>query len=50
MISVLTKSKVEYELPPLVTLQSHILAEEQRNNGSTGTLSWIISALSISAS
>ena len=49
MNSVTSLSKVGYKLPPLITLQSHILAEEQRNTGSTGTLSWIISALSISA-
>lgn len=33
----------------LVTLQSHILAEESRHPGATGTFSWILSALSISA-
>ena len=33
MNSVVPLSKVEYELPPLITLQSHILAEEQRNTG-----------------
>jgi len=33
----------------LVTLQSHILAEEQKHPGATGTLSWILSALSLSA-
>ncbi len=33
----------------LVTLQSHILAEEARYPGATGTFSWILSALSISA-
>lgn len=33
----------------LVTLQSHILAEEARHPGATGTFSWILSALSISA-
>lgn len=32
-----------------ITLQSHVLAEERRHPGATGTLSWIISALSISA-
>lgn len=33
----------------LVTLQSHILAQQAKNPQSTGTLSWILSALSISA-
>ncbi len=34
---------------PIVTLQSHLLAEQARIPGSTGTLSWILSAMSISA-
>ena len=33
----------------IVTLQSHILAQQTKNPQSTGTLSWILSALSISA-
>lgn len=33
----------------VVTLQSHILAEEARHPGATGTLSWILSALSLAA-
>lgn len=33
----------------IITLQAHILREENRNPGATGTLSWILSALSISA-
>lgn len=33
----------------LVTLQSHILAEEAKYPGASGTFSWILSALSISA-
>jgi len=33
----------------VVTLQSHILASEARQQNATGTLSWILSALSISA-
>ncbi len=33
----------------IVTLQSHILAQQAKNPHSTGTLSWILSALSISA-
>ncbi|HSG65467.1 MAG TPA: class 1 fructose-bisphosphatase [Gammaproteobacteria bacterium] len=33
----------------IVTLQSHILAQQARKPGATGTLSWILSALSISA-
>jgi fructose-1,6-bisphosphatase I len=33
----------------IVTLQSHILAQQDKNPQSTGTLSWILSALSISA-
>ncbi len=33
----------------LTTLQSHILAGEHRHPGSTGTFSWILSALSLSA-
>jgi fructose-1,6-bisphosphatase I len=33
----------------IVTLQSHILAQQARNPGATGTLSWILSALSICA-
>lgn len=36
-------------VPEITTLQAHILAEEKRNPGATGTLSWILSALSISA-
>ncbi len=32
-----------------ITLQSHILATEARQENATGTLSWILSALSISA-
>jgi len=32
----------------LSTLQSHILAEEQKHPGSTGSLSWILSAISLS--
>ncbi len=31
----------------IVSLQSHILAEEARHEGSTGTLSWILSAMSL---
>jgi fructose-1,6-bisphosphatase I len=33
----------------LTTLQSHILAEEARHPGATGTFSWILSAMSLSA-
>lgn len=33
---------------PIVTLQAHILAEEARHAGASGTLSWILSALSLS--
>jgi fructose-1,6-bisphosphatase I len=33
----------------IITLQSHILAQQAKNPQSTGTLSWILSALSISA-
>ena len=33
----------------IMTLQSHILAEQSHHPGATGTLSWILSALSISA-
>jgi fructose-1,6-bisphosphatase I len=33
----------------IITLQSHLLAEQSRIPGSTGTLSWILSAMSISA-
>lgn len=33
----------------LITLQSHILAEQSRFPGSTGTFSWILSAMSLSA-
>jgi fructose-1,6-bisphosphatase I len=33
----------------LMTLQSHILAEEAKHPNSTGTLSWILSAMSFSA-
>jgi len=35
--------------PSFVTLQSHVLAEERRHPGASGTLSWIISALSIAS-
>ncbi len=34
---------------PIVTIQSHLLSEQARIPGSTGTLSWILSAMSISA-
>jgi fructose-1,6-bisphosphatase I len=34
---------------PIVTIQSHLLAEQSRMPGATGTLSWILSAMSISA-
>ena len=34
---------------PIVTIQGHLLAEQARIPGSTGTLSWILSAMSISA-
>ncbi len=33
----------------MITLQSHILSNEARQENATGTLSWILSALSISA-
>ena len=33
----------------MITLQSHILASEARQENASGTLSWILSALSISA-
>ena len=33
----------------VITLQSHMLAETKRHPGATGTLSWILSAMSISA-
>ncbi len=45
-------SKIEATLTnsqPLVTLQSHILAEAATHPGATGAFSWILSALSISA-
>jgi len=35
--------------PSFVTLQSHVLAEERRQPGNCGNLSWIISALAIAA-
>jgi fructose-1,6-bisphosphatase I len=35
--------------PSFVTLQSHVLAEERRRPAATGSLSWIVSALSIAA-
>lgn len=35
--------------PNLTTLQAHILEQQQRNPEASGTLSWILSALSISA-
>ena len=35
--------------PHLVTLQAHILEQQQRHPEASGTLSWILSALSISA-
>jgi hypothetical protein len=34
---------------PIVTIQSHLLAQQSRIPGATGTLSWILSAMSISA-
>jgi fructose-1,6-bisphosphatase I len=34
---------------PIVTLQSHLLQQQAQIPGATGTLSWILSALSISA-
>jgi len=36
-------------LRPLVTIQSHILAQQARFAEATGTLSWVLSAISISA-
>jgi fructose-1,6-bisphosphatase I len=33
----------------LTTIQSHILAEERKHPGATGTFSWILSALALSA-
>jgi fructose-1,6-bisphosphatase I len=36
-------------LKPLVTIQSHILAQQARFPEATGTLSWVLSAISISA-
>ncbi len=33
----------------LTTLESHILAEESRHPGATGTLTWILSAITLSA-
>jgi len=36
-------------LKPLVTIQSHILAQQSRFPEATGTLSWVLSAISISA-
>ncbi len=33
----------------LTTIQSHILAEERKHPGATGTFSWILSALTLSA-
>jgi fructose-1,6-bisphosphatase I len=36
-------------LRPLVTIQSHILAQQSRFPEATGTLSWVLSAISISA-
>jgi len=35
--------------PNLITLQAHILEQQQRHPEASGTLSWILSALSISA-
>lgn len=35
--------------PPLVTLQTHMLADEHRFPDSNRSLSWILSALAISA-
>jgi fructose-1,6-bisphosphatase I len=37
------------DIQSIVTLQSHILAEEARHPGASGTFSWILSALSLSA-
>ncbi len=37
------------ELANIVTLQSHILAEETKHPGASGTFSWILSAMSIAA-
>ena len=34
---------------PLVTIQSHILAQQERFPEASGTLSWVLSAISISA-
>ncbi len=36
-------------VPDITTLQSHILKQEMQHPGATGTLSWILSAMSISA-
>jgi fructose-1,6-bisphosphatase I len=46
---VLTEHIAHTRRDNLLTLQSHILAEEARNPGATGTFSWILSALSLSA-
>ncbi|MCC5795304.1 MAG: class 1 fructose-bisphosphatase [Chromatiales bacterium] len=35
--------------PPIITLQGHILEQQSRHPEATGTLSWILSAISISA-
>lgn len=47
------RSPIDTQLPGeathVVTLQTHILSEERRHPEATGTLSWILSALSISA-
>jgi fructose-1,6-bisphosphatase I len=36
-------------LKPLVTIQSHVLAQQERFPEATGTLTWVLSAISISA-
>ena len=38
-----------YHAGPIVTLQSHVLQQQSLIPGATGTLSWILSSLSISA-
>jgi len=48
MASIAPKVAPLFRQPALITLQTHMLEDEQRFPGSNGALSWIVSALSIS--
>lgn len=49
MVSTAQNVESLFDHPALMTLQTHMLADERRFPGSNGALSWIVSALAISA-